>query len=512
MSGANLRYGVHQELSNRTFPTAFECHPGGTTEAAIILALGVLGMAANIVLMVLLVAKKHLRRWSQGLLFHQAAVDCARAAILIPLGRSIYNCVPVAKCSLVETAFLLLVTVSTINMLTTVLNDAPLLPEDSDQKQMPLLMESPQCVLFGTFMIWFASITINLGPTFLSGALAANIDEVHNAPSCPLITGPLRHYVLNVLWIVINVLVVLLTVFHLYKLYRDLSNSSLEAVRIASLVTTMISVTQPQNQDPEAREHRQVNSYINRMEREGVERVKMFVVVTVAYVVFWGPLFLVTLLTPSGGKSGLSHEVTLHVAYVHAFVNPALFLALHKGLRKAVTDIMCCHCSSDEPSSRSAGLGAMQTNMTGSRPSLGGGLGGALSASGGLSGTGLSGGLSTSGLSGATAMSTAGGAQAMPHFDCDGDITPPFSSINRPYLFNEVNSPPSSLRGSHQDLNSQHRMHLNTPNKNSVNGFVGCTPKDDRTERIAPPPFGSYDKRSDMNINNAESHSAIHSE
>ncbi|MPC39107.1 hypothetical protein E2C01_032626 [Portunus trituberculatus] len=44
------------------------------------------------------------------------------------------------------------------------------------------------------------------------------------------------------------------------------------------------------------------------MEREGVERVKMFVVVTIAYVVFWGPLFLVTLLTPSGGKTGLSHE------------------------------------------------------------------------------------------------------------------------------------------------------------------------------------------------------------
>lgn len=59
-----------------------------------------------------------------------------------------------------------------------VLNDAPLLPEDADQKAMPLMMESPQCVFFGTFMIWFASITINLGPTFLSGALAANIDEV----------------------------------------------------------------------------------------------------------------------------------------------------------------------------------------------------------------------------------------------------------------------------------------------------------------------------------------------
>lgn len=111
-------------------------------------------------------------RWSQGLLFHQGAVDCARAALLMPLGTSILHCQPVNKCSLVETAFLLLVTVATVNMLTTVLNDSPIFPEDDSDTEMtdvPLLMDSPQCVLFGTFMIWFASITINLGPTFLSG-------------------------------------------------------------------------------------------------------------------------------------------------------------------------------------------------------------------------------------------------------------------------------------------------------------------------------------------------------
>ena len=74
-----------------------------------------------------------------------------------------------------------------------------------------------QCVLFGTFMIWFASITINLGPTFLSGALAANAESGHNAPSCPLVHGPLRHYVLNLLWIFINVICVGLTLYHLHK-------------------------------------------------------------------------------------------------------------------------------------------------------------------------------------------------------------------------------------------------------------------------------------------------------
>lgn len=68
---------------------------------------------------------------------------------------------------------MLLVTVATVNMLTTVLNDSPIFPEDDESntelQDVPLLMDSPQCVLFGTFMIWFSSITINLGPTFLSG-------------------------------------------------------------------------------------------------------------------------------------------------------------------------------------------------------------------------------------------------------------------------------------------------------------------------------------------------------
>ena len=37
------------------------------------------------------------------------------------------------------------------------------------------------------FFSRFSSITINLGPTFLSGALAANSESYLNKPSCPLI-------------------------------------------------------------------------------------------------------------------------------------------------------------------------------------------------------------------------------------------------------------------------------------------------------------------------------------
>lgn len=89
-------------------------------------------------LKIILIADKlctylYLFSWKNGLLFHQAVVDLSRSAILLPLGnksteikllpythtilgQSIYACQPVTKCSLVETTFLLLVTVSTVSV------------------------------------------------------------------------------------------------------------------------------------------------------------------------------------------------------------------------------------------------------------------------------------------------------------------------------------------------------------------------------------------------------------
>ena len=36
-------------------------------------------------------------------------------------------------------------------------------------------------------------------------------------------------------------------------------------------------------------------------------------------------------------------KVSLHVAFVHSFVNPLLFIVLHKGCRAATIDILCCN-------------------------------------------------------------------------------------------------------------------------------------------------------------------------
>ena len=67
----------------------------------------------------------------------------------------------------------------------------------------------------------------------------------------------------------------------------------------------------------------------------------MLSVITTAYLIFWGPLFLVTLLNwdwdYEEAKQSMAHEVTLHVAFVHAFVNPSLLMVLHRGIRQVDT-------------------------------------------------------------------------------------------------------------------------------------------------------------------------------
>jgi len=56
-------------------------------------------------------------------------------------------------------------------------------------------------------------------------------------------------------------------------------------------------------------EQRRMRNYLRRMEREGVQRVKMFLVITAAYLLFWGPLFVVTLVHHPALGTQLGYEV-----------------------------------------------------------------------------------------------------------------------------------------------------------------------------------------------------------
>lgn len=62
--------------------------------------------------------------------------------MLLPLAFSLHFCRPIYQCSIFETIFLLLATVSAVNLLTTVLNNTPLMADD-DGIDIDWLLNSP---------------------------------------------------------------------------------------------------------------------------------------------------------------------------------------------------------------------------------------------------------------------------------------------------------------------------------------------------------------------------------
>ena len=164
--------------------------------------------------------------------------------------------------------------------------------------------DSGYCLTFGILMIWFAALTINLGPTFLSGVLVSGSEVVGHLDVCPMVYRPVRHYVFNALWICVNLMCFGLMAVHLRKLYKDINKSSLEAIRVASLMTAMMTVrTNSGVNDHNHREdnHSNVNNFYdqqNKCQKDGIQRVKVFGVILLAYILCFGPLYAITILNP----------------------------------------------------------------------------------------------------------------------------------------------------------------------------------------------------------------------
>ena len=57
-------------------------------------------------------------------------------------------------------------------------------------------------------------------------------------------------------------------------------------------------------------EQRRMRNYLLRIEREGIQKVKMFLVIVTAYMIFWGPLFFVTLFRPKMITDNEGYEVS----------------------------------------------------------------------------------------------------------------------------------------------------------------------------------------------------------
>ena len=76
----------------------------------------------------------------------------------------------------------------------------------------------------------------------MSSGSGTEINSSHPQIKNFIFEGPYRHYVLDFLWILITLLCLTLTMYHLRKLYHDFTSPDLEAVRIMSLFASLPSL------------------------------------------------------------------------------------------------------------------------------------------------------------------------------------------------------------------------------------------------------------------------------
>ncbi|XP_035710996.1 uncharacterized protein LOC110854398 [Folsomia candida] len=431
--GGPLAGGIDRNITTN-ITRNFECHSDSERHGTLLISLAGAGVLANLSLAGLVIARRSLRRWSSGLLLHGTIVDGTRAALLIPLGLSVLRCQPITRCSFLDTAFLLLATVTSLNLLVASLSDAPLLPPPllvpsliqsagysraESQYTSPLypkgeyssyhseyydddanllaettaMPDSPQCLVFGVFITWFAALTINLGPTFLSGALAAQADTTPTAPSCPLVRGPARHAVLNALWAAVNLLAVFLASAHLRKLKKDLARARMGLLAaagcgiagMAGIMQNKQSSSLSQNATTHGSKipmatvatcggqtstltshlphHRsgggslatagELDVLIREAQKNGRCHIRTLSTLAVINLVCWVPLYVVALVAPVGNEqkgtwedpAPIAYEFTLLAAFAHSILHPLFLLLLHHPLRQGLKHCLiegCC--------------------------------------------------------------------------------------------------------------------------------------------------------------------------
>lgn len=302
-------------------------------ETAILIVVATVGIVGNcgIILAVLLVPK--LRQPCNAFLFHQCLLDLLKSTYCLPLAHSMVGSDAPSFCGLIGGSYILFVTSSSFNLLAMVMNESYQLND--------LLINVGEsrnycCVVFGIFIIWFSSIVMNLGVAFIPG----NPSYDGELGLCIFIYGITRNYVLHLLWILLITMALCCTCTYLWKLHRDIRKISY--YRLTTLVRATVSI------DPKVtttrlreRSERIQKRRIKSLQHVATKKLFLLVLLTTMFVVFWYPLFVLTLIDPTLAVSYTMYKALTVFAFSNPTITPVvLIFFIHTA---------CCCCGEQTP-------------------------------------------------------------------------------------------------------------------------------------------------------------------
>jgi hypothetical protein len=329
-------------ITNETIPNISHPHfiPRDTkgTESAILIVVASVGMIGNFAIIVTILVLQDLRKTSSAFLFHHSVLDFVKSVYCLPFAYSIMNEREPVFCNILGGSFIVFVTTSAFNLLAMVMNEAY---QFADMNLGIKDSGNFCCVIFGICMIWFTSLILNLGVAFIPGNPSFKRDVGH----CTFLYGITGNYVLHVLWISLVSFAMVLTVMYLRKLHCDIKMNSY--YRLSTLIRATIHIDA--NNSPEITPDDQAEKImIKKIERFSLRKVYILMTMTLCYVLFWYPLFMLTLVDPNFTANPFGYRVLTMFACSNAAVTPFIFICLIKK--------NCC-CKHDFPE-LNLGMGA----------------------------------------------------------------------------------------------------------------------------------------------------------
>jgi hypothetical protein len=308
-------------MSLQNYTISKQDHYNQRVPAYILLGVTSLGCLGNAFAIVIILVFRKFRKSSTAFICHQCFLDLVKGLYNFLYGFHLIRDTEVPACHAIGASYVLFVTVSAYNLLAIVVNEECEMQRPSKHRE-----KNHFCVIFGIAILWFTCILIHMGVAFLP----KEPEFIPGVGSCTFSYGTPSNLVLHILWIILISMAIFLTLIHFLSMFcrvRFKARSLKWALIHRSLLRDVFSSA---NDDLDPKTVQKSCHSNNLYTHLYLRRIKILSIMVLSFIVFWYPLFLLTIVDYKYKSSKHIYQGLTILSWCHpATTSIFTFLILH---------------------------------------------------------------------------------------------------------------------------------------------------------------------------------------
>ncbi|UJR34383.1 hypothetical protein I4U23_021791 [Adineta vaga] len=244
-------------------------------ELSILYGIAIIGISINILIIIYLILIAIYRIKSSCFLFHHCLICLTLSIICYPYRLSYLNYH--IRCDYLANIQVTCVTAQLLNIAAMVASEAYRFEDLIHQDFSSTI--SCGCLSFGLLIIWFSSVILHLGITMIG---SESKSYYINERSCNFLIRDIRGYVLTLMWIIIIIFSLIITLRYIHKMLNEVSLKRRNNQPLLSLAIL-------------GQCHGEKIASKDILMQQIEQRIKLNILLIILFIIFWFPLFILTL-------------------------------------------------------------------------------------------------------------------------------------------------------------------------------------------------------------------------